>query len=220
MAEQRKKDKKRVAVAGSAGNPISLAHQEFAEILTKSRLFDLVLWFPSGTRSDKPDLISSGHRVRMTELAFNEEWQKKQPTEFCIDLREAHRPSIPTIGILREVQKEYSDAEIVFATGIDVLAPRPEYGGGCDVLRYWVEGESLMRDWTFAVLPREGYPDPKELQKEGKLPIHFLLLPRPSSSIAGISSTEVRRRVKAGESFDGLVHPEVAEYIKKHELYR
>jgi len=157
--------------------------------------------------------------VHMTEIVFNEAWRTAQPTAFRIDLREAFRPSIPTIQLLREIQQEHIDAEIVFATGVDVLAPRKEYGNRSDVERYWVEGEKLLCDWTFAVFPREGYPRPEILQKEGKLPAHFLLLPRSESPAAGISSTEVRRRVKAGESFDDLVRPEVAKYIREHGLY-
>lgn len=220
MNRSKNKEVRRVAIAGSAGNPVTRGHEGFAETLTTCGHFDLVLWFPSGTRADKPDLIAPKHRVRMTELAFDAAWRAKQPVEFRVDLREAFRPSVPTIHLLREAQKEYPDAEIVFATGVDVLTPKEEYGGACDVLRYWVDGATLLRDWVFAVHSRDGYPDPEILQREGKLPKRSVLLPRASSSVAWISSTEVRRRVKAGEPFGDLVHPRVAEYIREHGLYR
>jgi nicotinate-nucleotide adenylyltransferase len=210
----------RIAVAGSAANPITRGHEEFAEALTRSGLFDLILWFPSGMRADKPDLVPPEHRVRMTELVFDEAWRSAQPTEFRIDTREALRRSIPTIELLREVSKEYPDREIVFATGVDVLAPRPEYGGLSDVKRYWVEGKTLLSDWTFAVFPREGYPDPRRLARDGELPARTLFLERPPSPFGGISSTEVRRRVKAGEPYDDLVHPAVLSYIRSTGLYR
>jgi len=35
-----------------------------------------------------------------------------------------------------------------------------------------------------------------------------------------VSATEIRRRVAAGESIDGLVAPAVARYIEAHHLYR
>jgi nicotinate-nucleotide adenylyltransferase len=35
-----------------------------------------------------------------------------------------------------------------------------------------------------------------------------------------VSSTEIRQRVRDGESIDGLVPPRVAGYIEKYELYR
>ncbi|HEY9586008.1 MAG TPA: nicotinate-nicotinamide nucleotide adenylyltransferase [Candidatus Paceibacterota bacterium] len=212
--------KKRITVVGSAANPPTRAHRELAETLTKSGEFDRVLWLPSGSRPDKPNLIPAEHRTRMTELMFHESWRREQPTEFAIDLREAGRASIPTIYILRELKQEYPDAEIVFATGVDVLVPREEYGGKCDVLYYWDEGESLMNNWTFVVLPRVDYPHPRVLQQEGKIPKHFLIIDRPPSLVGWASSTEVRRRVACGESFDELVDPRVAEYIHTHKLYQ
>jgi nicotinate-nucleotide adenylyltransferase len=36
----------------------------------------------------------------------------------------------------------------------------------------------------------------------------------------GVSSTEIRRRVRDGESIGELVPPRVADYIKKYNLYR
>jgi nicotinate-nucleotide adenylyltransferase len=212
--------RKRIAVAGSAANPVTKGHRQFAEVLTHSGQFDRVLWLPSGSRPDKPHLISAAHRVHMTELAFSDKWRKQQPTEFMIDLREAHRESIPTIYLLREFQAEYPDAEIIFTTGVDVLVPREEYGGACDVLHYWDEGAALLNDWTFAVLPRGGYPHPRVLQEEGKLPKHFIVLDRPHTSSAGISSTEIRTRIACGEPIDELVDPAVAAYIHAHGLYR
>jgi nicotinic acid mononucleotide adenylyltransferase len=35
-----------------------------------------------------------------------------------------------------------------------------------------------------------------------------------------ISSTEIRERIRRGETLDGLVPAPVAAYIRKHELYR
>ncbi len=211
--------KRRIAVVGSAANPPTLGHRRLAESLTKSGEFDLILWVPSGTRRDKPGLPPAKHRARMTELSFPPEWRKEQPTEFVIDLREVDREMVPTIRLLEEIKREHPEAEIVFVTGVDVLAPRPEYGGKCAVLHYWVDGEALMKDWTFAVLPREGYPHPEMLQREGKMPMHFRIIDRPYSSGRGISSTEVRERILRGEKVDDLVLPAVEEYIRERGLY-
>lgn len=210
--------KKRLVVAGSAANPVSRAHRDFAELLTHSGHFDRVLWVPSGVRHDKPHLIDSTHRVRMTELAFDDAWKAEQPTQFAIDLREAFQKSIPTIYLLEELQGEYPDHDIVFATGVDVLEPREHLGGKCEV-HTWEEGERLMKDWTFAVLPRDGYADPAALQQEGKLPEHFIVLPPPPNATSAISSTEIRKRAAEGLPIEDLVHPKVADYIREHKLY-
>lgn len=217
MNEQRKEH---IAVVGSAANPTTRGHRELAEYLTHCGKFDRLLWFPSGSRRDKSGLAPAKDRVRMTELTFIEAWRKRQPIDFHIDLREAYRESIPTICLLEEIKLKHPDAEIIFATGVDVLVPRPEYGGKCEVLHRWFLGESLMENWTFAVVPREGYPHPRTLQEQGVIPKHFIILDRPLSSSGDISSTEVRRRVALGKEFDDLVEPPVAEYIRAHKLYQ
>ena len=48
-----------------------------------------------------------------------------------------------------------------------------------------------------------------------KVPHHLVNLP-----MMDISSTEVRRRVAAGESIATLVPPAVASYIERRQLYR
>jgi len=35
-----------------------------------------------------------------------------------------------------------------------------------------------------------------------------------------ISSTEVRKRLAAGEDVRGMLHPDVIDYIQRHGLYR
>ncbi len=209
---------KRLVVTGSAVNPISRAHRDCVEVLTHSGHFDQVRFFPSGLRKDKPHLIHSLHRVRMALLAFDEEWKKRQPIPFHVDLREAFRESIPTIYLLEELQKEYPDYEIVFAAGVDVLEPRECLLGKSEV-HSWDEGERLMKDWTFAVFPRDGYADPVLLKEEGKLPSHFIVLPPTPEETRLISSTEIRKRAGVGLPIEHLVHPSVADYIREHKLY-
>ncbi|HOI46005.1 MAG TPA: hypothetical protein PLX50_10370, partial [Candidatus Aminicenantes bacterium] len=34
-----------------------------------------------------------------------------------------------------------------------------------------------------------------------------------------VSSTEIRKKIRNGDAIDGLLPPEVAEYIRKHRLY-
>ena len=45
--------------------------------------------------------------------------------------------------------------------------------------------------------------------------------PKPNAlALPDINSTEIRRRVAAGESTEGLLAPAVAEYVRAHDLYR
>ena len=213
------KGRTQIAVFGSAVNPPTLAHRALAEVLTESGHFDLVLFLPSGLRPDKPHLIDSAHRVRMTELTFHDDWRRVQPTEFRVDLREAFTPSLPTAYLLRDLKKEHPDADIIFTTGVDVLTPKEEYGGKNDVAHYWEEGEEMMQNYTFAVIPREGYPDPHHLKRDGHIPEHFIVLPPVSEHLSALSSTEVRRRIQNALPVDDHIEQSVADYIHIHQLY-
>lgn len=212
-------NKKRIVVAGSAANPPTLAHREFVATLASLGMFDRIIWVPTGERKDKPDLAGSAHRAKMTALTFPDEWIRSLPTKVVIDLRDIHRENTPTIRLLEEVAEEHNAAEVIFATGVDVLTPRKELGGKCEA-EFWVEGERLLREHTFVVLPRDGYPDPVLLKREKKMPTHFMTPLPEGTRTQFVSSTEVRRRVKEGRSIDGLVEPSVAAYISANGLYR
>jgi nicotinate-nucleotide adenylyltransferase len=41
-----------------------------------------------------------------------------------------------------------------------------------------------------------------------------------NTPLIDISSTEVRRRLTAGEDVHGMLHPDVIAYIRRHHLYR
>ena len=70
----------------------------------------------------------------------------------------------------------------------------------------WKEPESIRELATLAVAIRPGYPMPEGV-------VSFDIEPTPASS------TEVRRRVAAGEPIDGLVSPAVAAEIARLGLY-
>jgi nicotinate-nucleotide adenylyltransferase len=53
--------------------------------------------------------------------------------------------------------------------------------------------------------------------------VDFLFVPRPgfeASSFQDISSSEIRKHLSKGEDISGFVLPKIAEYIRKHQLYR
>lgn len=203
--------KQRIIVAGSAADPVTLAHQGLAESLACSGLADRILWFPTGDRTDKK-LTPSIHRARMSEIAFDKAWRQTLPIPFHLDLRDVHVLNPPTIVRLRTLQAEYPDAAILFAVGADVVTPKETWGGKCDIEGFWDEGEALMSEFCFIVLPREGYPTPDPLQ----LPKHWIF---HHTEGLPVSSTEVRRRVAAEEPYEHLVPPGVAKYIRSHGLY-
>ena len=72
----------------------------------------------------------------------------------------------------------------------------------------WARPERLAQLLTFVVFPRNGVAK----QRPG-----FRMVQVEASFDA--SSTEIRRRVRAGESAGEMVQPEVAEFIAERGLY-
>jgi nicotinate-nucleotide adenylyltransferase len=121
---------------------------------------------------------------------------------FDIDDRETLRESATyTVDTLRELAAE----------GIE----RPVFVFGSDAVRdmkHWKEPAEITRMARIAVAPKFGV----ELA-EGELPPGAEPLAMP---VLQLSSTEIRRRVRAGEPIRYLVPPAVEEFVRIHELYR
>jgi nicotinate-nucleotide adenylyltransferase len=77
----------------------------------------------------------------------------------------------------------------------------------------WKEPKEILQHVKLAIGTRFGFPD-HDLGRYGDRVIPFQLESPP------ISSSEVRRRVAAGETIDDLVPPAVARLIEELGLYR
>lgn len=108
------------------------------------------------------------------------------------------------------LQKRYqAEGEVWHVIGSD-LVQDGRFGLSL-IQQDWKNGLEIWEQYNFAIFLRPGYPiDPEDT------PIHSQIL---GQSPFG-SSTEIRRRIAAGESIDGLVMPKVARYIYEHGLYR
>ena len=93
--------------------------------------------------------------------------------------------------------KRYDDP--IFLIGADQLADLPT----------WKEPERVLELARLGVAARPGW-EPERGSDRIEV---FELEPQP------VSSTEIRDRVRRGESIDGLVVPAVAAYIAEHDLY-
>jgi len=94
--------------------------------------------------------------------------------------------------------KRYDDP--IFLIGADQLADLPT----------WKEPDRVLELARLGVAARPGW-EPERGSDRIEI---FELEPQP------VSSTEIRERVRRGESIEGLVVPAVAAYIGEHDLYR
>jgi len=103
------------------------------------------------------------------------------------------RPSL-TLRTLEHLQHHYPDAQLRLVIGSDLL---PE-------LAAWHRVERVQELAPLLVVPRAGY----------SAAAHDL------PALPAISSTEIRSRLRTGDSTTGLLSPIVAQYAQAHALYR
>lgn len=122
------------------------------------------------------------------------------------DIEIKNGPLIPTYEMLHLIRKQYSD--ISFVIGSDLV----------ESLESWEHGDRLKKEFSFIILNR----GTSELQgiPKAAFPSHYKVIPEFEY---GISSTEVRTRVKQSNSeyLDcmGMVAKSVLIYIIENKLY-
>lgn len=90
-------------------------------------------------------------------------------------------------------------------------------------LVYWYKIRELIDECTLTTMQRAGYPPPDfnrfepmwGAERVAKLQKNVIETP-----LIDVSSTKVRERLAAGEDVEGMLHPDVIEYIRRHGLYR
>jgi nicotinate-nucleotide adenylyltransferase len=183
----------RLGIFGGSFNPIHIGHLLLAETAREQCSLDRVLFVPTGTPPHKSakDLLSGAVRLQLIEAAIRD-----QPAFAVSDVelgRSGVSYSIDTVQMLR---RRLPEAKLFLLLGQDMLAVR------------WVGWSELKRLCTVAAAARSG------MKKRREANIKWLKMPA-----VDISSSEIRRRLKAGRSIRYLVPPAVERYIRQHHLY-
>jgi nicotinate-nucleotide adenylyltransferase len=192
--------RRRIGLFGGTFDPVHVAHLALAREALAALQLDEVRWVPAGQPWQKARALTpAAHREAMVRLAIEGE------PRFVLDRIELERtgPSY-TLDTVRELQAREPSAEWFLLIGAD------QYAG----LHTWRGWEDLLDRVVLAVGARPG-PLP---------PVAAAVVQRPHRSVPltmmDVSSTEIRRRVAAGEDFSELVPPAVARYIDREGLYR
>lgn len=195
---------RKIVVFGGSFNPSAMHHKLIAEKL--SEVFDLVLMAPCGTRNDKPSttMANAGQRKTMAILTFH--GTPKVELDFY-DLE--NDVFTPTYLLQERYQKRFPDSEIWFAIGDDLV--KGGHDGNSEIQKSWKKGKEIWRNLNFVVISQpDKMPNILDLPPSAEALIIEIILGR---------STTLRERIAAGESIDGFVTPEVAQYIKNQGLY-
>jgi nicotinate-nucleotide adenylyltransferase len=191
---------KRIGLFGGSFDPVHDAHVALAKTALGQLKLDEVRWIPVGEPWQKTrQLADAADREAMVRLAIAGE------PRFVLDRSELRRrgPSF-TLDTVREMAADEPDAQWVLILGQDQYAS----------LHTWRDWRELLGLVTLAIANRPGAALAVNTQI-ARVEHQAMLLP-----MMDVSSTEVRRRVAAGESIAGLVPDAVAGYIDQHRLYR
>ena len=188
----------RIGLFGGSFDPVHLGHflvaQAAREELDLSRLF----FIPAAQSPFKPERKPTAPQSGCGFCAWP--WLAKAWCE--IDEQEIQRGGVSyTIDTARNYHDRFPDAEIFYLIGTDHVAQ----------LSKWRESAKLARLLQFVVIPRPGEADiPFPAPFRGRRLKGFPL---------GVSSSQIRARVKAGASIDHLVPAAVTEAIRNYRLY-
>lgn len=196
-----------IAVFGLSGNPPQCGHAAIVQSLIVLPWIDRTLVIPCGGRPTKSHFVAPEHRLAMTRLMCDGFSCTERIT---VSDEDVYLPRYtPTLELADRLRTKDPQHTYWLVIGTDLLAPLSPDDPRCEIEASWVDGERLLAEYSFLVVRRPGF------NKELRLPERHAFIDLESSE----SSTLVRSLAAAGKSFDRLVPPAVAAYIKAHQLY-
>ena len=198
----------RIGVFGGSFDPPHVGHLLTASDALEALALDRLVLVPAARQPLKDGSgAEAGHRLAMARLLVGDD------PRFTVDPIEIDRGGLSfTVDTLATLAGRWPEAELVLLVGADVLSS----------FHLWREPARVRALATLAVLTRAtgddagaaGVPD-----ATGAPPLE----PPPRvvrTRRIDVSSTEIRARIRAGQSIRGFVPEAVADYIRSARLYR
>jgi nicotinate-nucleotide adenylyltransferase len=202
---------RRIVLFGGTFDPVHLGHTAVAQAAARQLDAEQVIFVPAKVSPLKGffPFAPDADRLRMLERALA--GQARCAVSDC-ELRRA-APSY-TLDTVRCFQQQYGpQASLHWLLGAD----------GIGDLVHWYKIQELIDACHVTALRRPGYPAPDFRRFEpqwGPQRVAKLQQDVIETPLVDISSTEVRRRLAAGEDVSGMLHPDVLSYIRARQLYR
>lgn len=186
---------------GGTFDPVHLGHTEMAAFCKSEFGLDKIMFLPLGDAPHKKGVTDKSIRLKMLYAAT-----ENNPDFFVSTLetdRKGKTYSFDTLTYL----KENTDDEYFFIIGEDTA----------EVLMSWYRAEDVFKMVEFIVVGRKGFDNARGVQdaRNHGANLHFA-----NHTGLDISSSEVREKVKNGQSAEKLVGKDVWGIIKEYGLYR
>ena len=200
--------KSKVGIMGGTFNPIHNGHLILAEHAREYCSLDEILFMPSGNSymKEQGEIPDGDTRISMTALAIEDN------PHFALSAMEVERKGPTyTCETLAELKKLHPETEYYFIVGTDNLFS----------IETWWKPEEILACCTLIVAARGAKDESAILKKvadlKEKYNARIILLPERKFDI---SSTEIREKIKRGESVRYLLPDKVITYIEKNRLYK
>ena len=188
----------KLGLFGGSFDPVHLGHLLVAQAALEELVLDRLFFIPAAQSPFKPESkpAPAPARLQLLRIAL------AGKTNCEIDEQEIRRGGISyTIETLRDYTRRFPKAELFYLIGADNAAK----------LNEWREAGKLAGLAEFIAIPRPGgtaadFPAPFRGRTLRGFPL-------------GVSSSEIRARVRSGLPIDQFVPPAVAEAIQSGRLY-
>ncbi len=202
-------EKKKIGIMGGTFNPIHFGHLILAETAYHQFDLDQVLIMPTKNTYYKRmnHLVSEEDRTRMVQLAI------EGNDHFRLSLEEINREGTTyTVETLRNLTAVHKNVEYYFIMGADSLYH----------METWKDVEEILSMAVIVVAGRgsEGSGSSLNSQIEYMENKYDACILKLSSPVMEISSNDIRRRIREGESIRYLLPDSVRNYILDHGIYR
>jgi nicotinate-nucleotide adenylyltransferase len=188
----------RVALFGGSFNPPHIGHQLLALTVLETHAVDQLWMIPCFRHPFEKALAPFEDRMAMCGLAMRALGDRARVSDIEGQLGGESRTLLTVLAL----RKTHPGTEFALVIGADLEAE----------VQSWYGAEELRKLVSFIVIGRGGFPSAGAAGAGGSGATAGVEMP-------AVSSSEVRRRLAAGEPVDALVSRLVLDYIRERKLY-
>lgn len=200
-----------IALFGGTFDPIHLGHTRVAEAAAGQIDAEKVVFIPAKCSPLKGFSPRAGDEDRLAMIALAITGHDSFEASDCELKRPAPSYTLDTVRLFK--RKYGPETSIHWLLGADSV----------EDLVHWYKVRKLIDECHLTAMQRAGYAPPdfeRFVPMWGPERVAKLRRDVVQTPLIDVSSTEVRRRLAAGEDVRGMIHPDVIEYIRQHGLYR